>query len=160
MTQATESATAEILALNEKGASFAARLEVIERLADQLVDPARAIREMGEGYARGLVEISPRYLTVLDKLIDGLTVEDAELNARDRNTVLETLDSIQDAKMANTAGSAALAGWIQTMEETASISRSLRLPLRDAQAGLRGIIDGGSVIDAWAVKADVIRKLL
>jgi methyl-accepting chemotaxis protein len=160
MTRATENATAEILRLNEVGASFEMRLEVIERLADQLVDPAAAIRAIGEAYARDLVEISPGYLTLLDTLAELVTATDGELAARDRDAILESLDSIQEARVASAGASAALAGWIQTMDETASISRTLRLPLSDAQAGLRGILDGGDVIETWAQKADALRQLL
>ncbi len=160
MTRATEQATAQILELNEKGSGFGARLEVLDRLADQLIEPAAVIREIGEAYARGLVEMSPGYLTVLDKLAEELIARRGQLHGDERLVLTETLDSIREASSASTLASASLAGWIVSMDETASLSRRLRLPLNDAQAGLRGIIDGGGVIDAWAAKAEAIRRLL
>jgi hypothetical protein len=143
-----ERATEEMARADARGAGFAGRLTATERLARSLSEPSDTIAELGSEYAGVLVTLDPAVLTLLDAAREA-SPEDAEPAA-------EFIDSIQGLGENADAALSSLSELVSAADEAATLSRTVRQPLRRMRAGLQGVLDGKSIIEEWKRRADDI----
>lgn len=144
-----DDASEKTQAADRRGASFAGRLAVIEQMAKALSEPAERIGHLGQVYASELVHSDSMILAALEALETG----SEELTPEDRVDALEFLKSIRGLAAEADSALAQLSELVAALDEGASLSRSLRKPLRRAKEGVQGVLDGKGVIEEWDRRA-------
>lgn len=145
-------ATDQINAPDARTLGAKARLQIAENLAYELTGPAQNIERLGHEYASVLIALDPAvhaYLDIAETNEEG-TVEESLI----RNQFLKTVLGI--AEVADGA-LRAIEVLVETMKGSAKISRSLRIPIRRIQTGLRGMLDGRALIEEWGRRATEIQ---
>jgi hypothetical protein len=146
-------ANEQVAASDQRGGGFAGRLTVAQRLASALEEPAERLLQLGSSYASELVQIDPAILA----LIRAVEEDPSQASSED---AAELFDSIQGLAAASRETAEAMAVLSQALSQTATLSRVLRRPVRKIQEGLRGILDGQSVIDEWDERIQKVRESL
>jgi len=149
LSEIADEATEKSQAADSRGAGFAGRLAIIERMAKKLGEPSERIGHLGQIYASELVQSDPMILALLDSIEsgrDGLTPDE-------RRDAMEFAKSIRGLAAEADPALAELSGLVAALDEGAQLSRSLRKPLRRAKEGVQGVLDGKDVIAEWARRA-------
>jgi TIR domain len=144
-----ERAAEDMRRSDARGAGFAGRLRVSERVARELQEPSQKIADLGHVYASELVTLDPAMLTLLDAARDAAP-EDAA-------SATEFIASIQSLWRNAETALGALSELVAAADEAASVSRTVRQPLRQMRAGLQGVLDGQSILEEWKKRADDIK---
>lgn len=139
-----QKADREVQAKDARGAGFAGRVSTLNNLAKQLTPHADRIQTVGQEYASALVEMDPFVLRLFRAIEEGeADPEDAEMFFQAmRELASEAVPAID-----------ALRGLTRRLDEAATLSRSMRPPVKRMKAGLQGVIDGESVLREWARRA-------
>jgi hypothetical protein len=144
----TTRASEEMAAADARGAGFAGRLRATQNLAGELAEPAERIERLGHAYAAELVKADPAVLEMLDLISEASPEE-----ARGAEEFVETVRVMTDA---TTETLEQLQDFVSVLDSTATLSRSLRRPLKLVRTGVRGILDGKTITDEWARRAQAI----
>jgi hypothetical protein len=144
-----QQANEESQATDARGAGFAGRLAVVERLAKRLREPADRIGHLGQVYASELVQSDPMVLA----LLEAIETEYEEYSQEERTEATALAKSIEDLAAEAAPALAELSDLVDALDSGAGLSRSLRRPLRRAKEGLQGVLDGKGVIEEWARRA-------
>lgn len=155
-----ETAAREIERADQRGAGFGGRLTAVQRLAATLKEPAARIRTIGQSYANELVETDPGVLTLFDLLENEIDQTEGGLDPQSRTLLEEFAAAVEGAQTEAETGIASLRETLHQVDEVAKFSRSLRAPLSEIQAGIRGFTDGQEVIERWATRARHLRGRL
>ncbi len=115
---------------------------VARRLGIALEGPADKLVQLGNSYASELVRIDPGILAMLRALEQDPT----QLNDEG---ITELLNSIQGFAALSRNNAQSTRELSDTYSGIADISRVLRGPVRKIKQGLRGVLDGQSIIDEW-----------
>jgi TIR domain len=145
-----EEATAQVNESDAKGGGFAGRLVVARRLAAALEEPADKLVQLGNSYASELVTIDPGILATIR------TIEEDPAQLKDKDTT-EFLDSIQGFAAISRRNAEATRELSDTYTGVGDVSRVLRGPIRKIRQGLRGVLDGQSIIDEWDERIKQVR---
>ncbi|HEY6234916.1 MAG TPA: TIR domain-containing protein, partial [Candidatus Elarobacter sp.] len=148
----TEDATGPVADAVKSGSGAKIILQLTEALARRMSSPAEAIERLGHQYAATLAEIDPAIHAMLD--IAGTNAERTQEDIDERADFLATMQSL--AAQAETALTS-LEDLIQAMEYPAKFSRSLRVPIRRIEKGLKGILDGRAIVEDWGRRAGEIK---
>jgi len=142
LNEANKEATAQVNESDARGGGFAGRLVVARRLGIALEGPADKLVQLGNSYASELVRIDPGILAMLRALEQDPT----QLNDEG---ITELLNSIQGFAALSRNNAQSTRELSDTYSGIADISRVLRGPVRKIKQGLRGVLDGQSIIDEW-----------
>ena len=156
---AAEAAADAVHASDRQGRGFAGRLATAQRYAEAAVEPARNIRASGELYASKMIEADPGTLTIIETVEAELEAA-KQLQAELREPLVEFLDGLQDNWQASQKADASAQAFVESFRENAKLSRNLRKPLADVEAGVRGVADGNRILKRWAERAKPVRKLV
>lgn len=127
---------------NKAGKGFAHKVLVARQLAEELKEPASELLELGEKYATQLVDVDPGVRALISLAGSSTSPEDRE-GAR---SAFEALLSMVESSRQNVA---ALSGLSESMRLPAKQSRDLRPVLGNIESGLRGVLDGQTIMDEW-----------
>jgi hypothetical protein len=144
----TQSAAEKIERGDNEGKGFAYRIVVSRELAKELAEPAARMVELGETYASQLIEVDPGVRALIRLGTDSQPTGD------DLATVCEFFQVIREMVHASRENSQTLQGLVETISANAKMSRDLRPVLREIRTGLRGVLDGQSLIDDWERQID------
>jgi TIR domain len=148
-----QDASTELQESDARGRGFAGRLRVTQSVASRLTDPAAEIRGIGQRFASDLVKTDPGVRAMLRIAADEIVESGDSASQDERGGVEAFANSVIEMNEATVRGTDALTELVGSLRETARLSRSLRPPLSDIEAGLRGVIDGREITAAWAVGA-------
>ncbi|HEV7615094.1 MAG TPA: toll/interleukin-1 receptor domain-containing protein [Solirubrobacterales bacterium] len=129
---------------SSRGQGMKAVLTLTNRLAQEMSEPASEIANAGHEYGQVLAELDPAVHTQIDMMEaeDGLPVEHREY--------LEQIVGLVAAAQEAQPGFESV---VSGAESAATFSRSLRAPLSEMKGGVRGVLDGNAVIEAWGSRA-------
>jgi hypothetical protein len=125
-----------------KRQGFAHRVLVARRLAEALNHDASEILRHGEAYAAQLVGVDPGIRAFIS-----LAAESTD--PADRTTAMEFAKLLLETVRASRDLVPKLGGLSESMRIPARQSRDLRPVLAMIDTGLRGILDGQTVLDEW-----------
>lgn len=131
--------------MGARGESTSAKLSVLRQVSKDLDEPAARIEELGRQYATDLVTVDPAILSLLSMYEVGAGRHSEE----NEESAQSMFSSILDMAEASRGGISALRDLIASLEPISRMSRDMRQPIKKANAGLRNVIDGQSVIDEW-----------
>jgi len=133
---------------SEKGSAHV--LVAMGQVASDLDDPAESIEAKGNEFASELSRIDPAVRELL-RLIEnsGRLDEDGQ----------EFIDGIVTLDNSTTSSVESTRELMETLEETARLSREMRRPMATINKGLRNIVDGQVVIREWRDRAEPIRQM-
>jgi len=134
-------ATTEIEQSDENGGGFKGRLTVANRLAKNLVDPADRLEQLTSQYMADLVVLDP----AITQLIT-LVAEQSNENPSESKEFFSAVTGM--VKNTREAGEG-IKVMVTSLDESASFSRELGVPLKKMRASLQSMIDGQRMIEAW-----------
>lgn len=145
-------ATARIAAADARGTGIKARLAITEAVAHKLGRPAETIEELGYRYATLMTTLDAGVLALLEMAESADREGDDELQEFFTNTkaLVETSDGALTS----------LQGMVDSAVATAKYSRSLRSPVSKMRNGLRGVIDGRTIVEEWGRRATALESQL
>jgi hypothetical protein len=109
-------------------------------LSRELDEPTTRIERFGTEYATELVKIDPAVLSLIRLAEIGQWTDD---DARDTFTAIKEMRRAVDEALGQ------LEELATTLDQTATLSKDLRRPLRRMRAGLKTVLDGRAVIEEW-----------
>jgi hypothetical protein len=122
------------------------RLRVTEKLANRLNGPTAKLQALGHDYARLLGESDNGVKAHLE-LLEEVDADEITDENREFLTNLIGLASAADQAL----------GLLEEMahggKDMARLSRSMKRPMSQLQAGIRGIVDGKGIIEDWGRRA-------
>jgi hypothetical protein len=139
-----EQGSVEMEAADARGTGLAGRIAVTDRIARRLEEPANNIARLGQDLASDLVKIDPAILTLL---------EEVERAPGELDDAAEFLQSMHSLRAESREPLQHLNDLVDTLTETARLSRALRPPLGRMKRGLRGALDADAVIEEWDRRA-------
>lgn len=95
-----------------------------------------------------LIEVDPGIRALIRLGTESQPTED------ELTTVCEFFQNIREMVHASRENSQTFHGLVETIRANAKMSRDLRPVLRKMQSGLRGVLDGQSLIDDWERQID------
>lgn len=142
---AVEMASGDMDRASARGQGMKAQLVLTQQLARSLDAPASEIEQLGHAYATELAKLDPGVHAQLDVAAE-----------RDDDDPAEYLAEIQSLAKTADGSLTSLQELVALINQTATLSRSLKDPLRRMDTGLRGVLDGRSIIEEWGRRAKLI----
>lgn len=134
-------ATGEIEQSDQQDKGFKGRLAVANRLAKRLTEPADRLAELTSQYTADLVILDPA-VTQLINLV-------AEQAAESPTESEEFFSSVTGMVGSTRQAGEGIQTMITALDNNASFSRELAVPLKQMRTSLQSMIDGQHVIEVW-----------
>lgn len=131
-----------------EGKGFAYKVVVARELAEELEPPANRMLELGETYARQVVEIDPGVRAFIARSTE------PDLDGNDAKTLATLVQSIRDLVTKSREAGTAFRTFQRTLAETRKRSRDLRPVLTKVDRSLQKVLDAQAVLDEWMRLAD------
>jgi hypothetical protein len=132
-----------------QGKGFAGRLTAARQFARRIDPAASEFAELGTSYATDLVTVDSGFLTLIR------SATDRELSDEDRRAACQMFGAIREMAAAGQENVEALSALIDSIRQTAAMSRDVRPPLRKVETALQRVMDGQAVMDEWVRAIDV-----
>jgi len=155
---AMSEATGRVKAGDAEGKGFGHRILVARELAAELEGPAGRLEQLGQEYASELVRVDSGVLTFLRVIAE--QVRSGEVSDNDRESVCHFLSSIEATVTQTREAVATGEGFVEVLASNAKLSKDLRPAVNRIQAGVRGYLDGRSIIEEWGEQADSLKREL
>lgn len=136
----------EIQKAAAKDQGIKARLRITERLAHDLDGPTAKLEELGHKYATLLLESDNGIKAQLEVLEES----DAEEIGDEHREYLGNLIGLSEAA---DEALRVLAEMAEGSQDLARLSRSMKKPMAQLRAGIRGVVDGKGIIEDWGRRA-------
>lgn len=141
-------ASLKMLDANDHPNSFAAKIVIARKLAQDVEETLQAIERLSKDYSFGLLRVDPGVRVMLEMAANA---DDAGARAGFAKSLQELIDS-------SIVASESVRGAADAARANAGLSRDLRPVLRRFETALRNIVDGVSTIKAWQPLLDEVAE--
>lgn len=139
--------------LNQRSTdSFAAKVVVLKRVANELESPTQRIVEAGDEYMRTLLGIDPSFRALAE-------IGHAQTTAtlEDRAALTQAQEAVRGMVQAGAQATEQVRSAIYSGRNLARLSRDMRPALKRYETGSQNIIDGQAVMQEWADLLDAVQ---